>query len=54
MGFASIFDDQAHLDKIFTRENVKVSNLFHKNVLTVDEFGTVAVGAAGELFDIID
>ncbi|CAG9810579.1 unnamed protein product [Chironomus riparius] len=46
MGLSSIFDDQAHLDKIFSKRFAKVSNLFHKNVLTVNEIGTVAVAAA--------
>jgi len=47
MKIKSIFTNEATLDKIFNDKKVKVGNLLHKTILSVDEVGTVAVGAAG-------
>ena len=46
MQLSTIFENEAHLDKIFAGQKAKVENLFHKTILQVDEVGTVAVGAA--------
>jgi serpin B len=46
MTIKSIFTNEATLDKIFTGKKGKVDNLLHKTILSVDEVGTVAVGAA--------
>ena len=47
MKIKTIFTNEASLEKIFTGKKVKVDNLLHKTILSVDEVGTVAVGAAG-------
>lgn len=50
MSLKMIFQNETHLDKIFTGQKAIVENLFHKTVLSVDEVGTVAVGAAGKVW----
>jgi serine protease inhibitor len=50
MTIKSIFTNEATLDKIFTKKKAKVENLLHKTILSVDEVGTVAVGASGWLW----
>ncbi|XP_070509096.1 alaserpin-like [Chironomus tepperi] len=47
MSFKEMFEDEAHMEKIFLENKAQVENLLHKAILRVDEIGTVAAGVAG-------
>ncbi|KAL1789803.1 kallistatin [Sigmodon hispidus] len=50
LGIRNIFTDSANMSGITDHPNIKLSEMIHKSMVEVDESGTTATAATGELF----